>query len=335
MNTKIVYAVVSNEKDVYLEQTLVSVYSLRLYNPQAHVILAIDEDTDKTIQGKRSEILKYVTEKTVIKVPNKYTQIQRSRYLKTTLRQHIIGDFLFIDSDTIITSSLEDIDTFTGEIGAVLDKHLYIKEHPARKNIHQWAKQIGWEITENTPQYYNSGVFYVKDTPTTHEFYCRWNSFWTEGCKNKLNLDQPSLGKTYSTMPIIKELGGVWNCQILENGLKYLYKAKIIHYFSSCHNDLSYESPYLFLDKQLFMKIKESGQISQEIVAMIKEAKTAFSLHYQIYTGRNLQFFSTYPYFFLKKLYYNYPSLYMCMDKFLSAIGKIKRKLIILNSLKW
>lgn len=326
MNTKIVYAVVSNEKDIYLEQTLVSIYSLRLYNPKAHVILAIDEDTEKTIQGKRCEILKYITEKIIIKTPNKYNQVQRSRYLKTTLRQHIAGDYLFIDSDTIITSSLEDIDEFTGEIGAVLDKHLYINEHPAKQNIHNWAKQIGWKITENTPQYYNSGVFYVKDTPNTREFYSKWNSFWTSGSKNKLNLDQPSLGKTYSTMPIIKELEGIWNCQILENGLKYLYNAKIIHYFSSCHSDPSYESPYLFLDKQIFMQIKEDGLISQEIITMIKDAKSAFSLHYQIYTGKNLQFFSTYPYFFLKKLYYNYTSLYLCIDKFLSVIGKIKRK---------
>ena len=33
MKTKIVYVVVSDDADFYLEQTLVSVYSARLYNP--------------------------------------------------------------------------------------------------------------------------------------------------------------------------------------------------------------------------------------------------------------------------------------------------------------
>ena len=326
MNTKIVYAVVSNEKDIYLEQTLVSIYSLRLYNSNVNVALVVDEDTDRTIQGKRAEILKYITNKIVVKTPSQYTKVQRKRYLKTTLRKHVKGDYLFIDSDTIITSSLEDIDTFSEEIGAVLDKHLYIKEHPAKQNIYQWAQQIGWKITEASPQYFNSGVFYGKDTPNTHEFYERWNSFWTAGSKNKVNLDQPSLGKTYSSMPIIKEIDGIWNCQILENGLKYLYNAKIIHYFSSCHNDPLYESPYLFLDKKLFIGIKEEGHISQEIDTMIRNAKSAFSLHYQIFTGKNLQLFSTYPYFIIRNLYNNNPLFYKRIDRFLAAIGKIKRK---------
>lgn len=33
MKTKIIYVLVSNENDCYLEQALVSIYSLRLYNP--------------------------------------------------------------------------------------------------------------------------------------------------------------------------------------------------------------------------------------------------------------------------------------------------------------
>jgi hypothetical protein len=37
MKTKIIYVLVSNENDCYLEQALVSIYSLRLYNPDANV----------------------------------------------------------------------------------------------------------------------------------------------------------------------------------------------------------------------------------------------------------------------------------------------------------
>ena len=42
MKTKIVYAVVSDESDVYLEQVVLSAYSLRQHNPTAFVELVVD-----------------------------------------------------------------------------------------------------------------------------------------------------------------------------------------------------------------------------------------------------------------------------------------------------
>lgn len=48
MKTKIIYVLVSNENDCYLEQALVSIYSLRLYNPDANLLLLVDEENPKT-----------------------------------------------------------------------------------------------------------------------------------------------------------------------------------------------------------------------------------------------------------------------------------------------
>jgi len=49
---KFLYILVSNEKDIYYEQTLVSVLSLRHYNPDAFVTLLVDDKTDKTLKDK-------------------------------------------------------------------------------------------------------------------------------------------------------------------------------------------------------------------------------------------------------------------------------------------
>ena len=89
MKTKIVYVVVSDDADFYLEQTLVSVYSLRLYNPETRVVLIVDDKTNDTLIGKRAKILEYISDKVVVNIPAKYTKKERSRYLKTTIRQHI------------------------------------------------------------------------------------------------------------------------------------------------------------------------------------------------------------------------------------------------------
>ena len=62
MKTKIIYVLVSNENDCYLEQALVSIYSLRLYNPDANLLLLVDEET--------SSIYNHRTTKTNQKYPS-------------------------------------------------------------------------------------------------------------------------------------------------------------------------------------------------------------------------------------------------------------------------
>lgn len=66
MKTKIAYVLVSDESDTYLEQTIISLYSLRLYNPNVTVVLVVDDITDLTIKGKRCKILEYISEKRTI-----------------------------------------------------------------------------------------------------------------------------------------------------------------------------------------------------------------------------------------------------------------------------
>lgn len=323
MNTKIVYALVSNDNDIYLEQTLVSIYSLRLYNSDAKVILVVDEDTDKTIHGKRSEILKYIDEKIIIKVPKQYTQIQRSRFLKTTLRQHIIGDYLFIDSDTIITSELNGIDTFPYEIGAVKDYHLNLKEIPGLKEIQRRAKIINWNITDKDIIYFNSGVIIAKDTPCVHQLYATWHSIWLESIEKKLNFDQPSLGKANAECNYpIKEIDGIWNCQILMRGLKYLHKAHIIHYFSSM-SSFAYDSQqpiYFFLTKGIFHEIKDLGYIPETLIKQIKNAQSAFSTNYEIYYGKNLSFTNTTVCKLCKRIYFNYPRVFNSIENIIKFL---------------
>lgn len=129
MKTKIVYVVTSDETDVYLEQTLLSVFSLRKHNPNAFVELVVDQDTNATIAGKRGEILKYIDNKVVVNVPKEYNKKEASRYLKTNVREYVSGDYLFIDSDSIITDKLDEIDLFDGDIGAVINNHVPISQY--------------------------------------------------------------------------------------------------------------------------------------------------------------------------------------------------------------
>lgn len=121
MNTQIVYSIISSKQDYYLEQLIMSVHSLRMYNPAAHVIVVTDNFTAKTLIGWRSYIKGIINHLQVIPVPSQYNPMQRSRFLKTNLRKFVKGDYLFIDTDTIICASLEDIDNIDADIALVAD----------------------------------------------------------------------------------------------------------------------------------------------------------------------------------------------------------------------
>ena len=58
MKTKIAYVLVSSNDDVYLEQAYISMMSLRHHMPDAVVELLIDKETEKSLTGRRVEIIK-------------------------------------------------------------------------------------------------------------------------------------------------------------------------------------------------------------------------------------------------------------------------------------
>lgn len=52
MKTKIVYDVVCSVNDLYYEQLLASVWTLKHYNPMSYVVLLTDEASSKAIEAK-------------------------------------------------------------------------------------------------------------------------------------------------------------------------------------------------------------------------------------------------------------------------------------------
>ena len=323
MKTSIVYCVVSEDKDIYLEQTLVSAYSLRLHNPDAHVLLVVDQFTNKNIKGKRAEILKYISEKVVVDVPTEYNKKERSRYLKTTLRKYIKGDYLFIDSDTIICDSLDETDNFPYDIGAVKDRHLFLKCNPFKDMILFHMKKVKYRPSNEDIPYYNSGVFFVRDNKNAHSLYDKWHQYWKEGMDEGLDIDQPALAKADSALcHVIHEMDGSWNCQILAGGLQFLIPSRIIHYYSSNLPSRLSKPTYFFFDKSVFYEIKDTGKLSEKIIYQIDNAKKAFSSNYVILPGIYWNFIHSYQYRILQKIYFSHKRIYHLIEVLFGLIIK-------------
>jgi cellulose synthase/poly-beta-1,6-N-acetylglucosamine synthase-like glycosyltransferase len=306
MKTKLVYVLVSyNEQNDYLEQCLLSCYSARLHNPDAKIVLLTDDLTDKTLQGKRAEILKYISEKTVIDIKEKkYTATQRSRIIKTKAREFVQGDFLFIDTDTVITQPLSDADKFECNIGAVIESHVPIKKNISAYNyLKKIDRVLNWEASRDEI-HFNSGVIFVKDTPETAQFYKDWNEHLMQSMAKGINIDQPAFAMANKkNNNIVEELSGEWNCQIMF-GLNYIDNCKIMH--TQITNVREKSIPLAeFLSKDVLKKIKIAGVIDIQTKEMIANPKKHLAKQTFILANKEVEIWESNAVRLLGKIEYN------------------------------
>lgn len=315
MKTKIVYVLVSSKADFYLEQTLISVYSCRLHNSEANITIVLDRDTSNSLKASRSEIKKYATELIVADIPSEYNNMQKSRYLKTSLRSIVEGDFLYVDSDTVISDSLSEIDQCEFDIAAVYDSNrpflISDSGYTSDSYILYHTKSLGWPSVIGYPNY-NGGVIYSKDSRVSHTFFERWHELWVECTKLGTNIDMAALCRANIELDCcIKELSGIWNCQIQRQGLPLLPDAKIIHCFTGGN-----VSEYVLCSDMILNKMKVIGKIDSEIDNYIHNAKTAFFKSTTIVSSEEANLLSA-P---VVKLSYSKPRLFVLLNKIVSRL---------------
>jgi hypothetical protein len=272
---------------MYYEQFFLSVTSLRMYNPGADCVVLIDEKTKANLIGKRAGYEQVVSEIKVIKVPDEFSQKEASRLIKTSINRYVEGNFLYIDCDTIITTELNR--SFPPDIkaGAVLDCHVRISENPLYHHFEREDERLGFQSSFKTGVRYNGGVLFYRDSPETRAFFERWHSLWFESRKKRITQDMPALNQAnYEMNNIITELGGEWNCQISHNGVIFLHKAKVIHYFGTT-NDV-FETPYLPGTKVVLSYIKETGIISDSAMKLLGNPLEAFNIHSRLIADENM-----------------------------------------------
>lgn len=307
MKTKIVYVVVSDKNDIYLEQAYVSMYSLRKFNPNIHIILLTDDLTNRTFTGIRKKMVALADDIITVKLDEKkYNAQKRSRYLKTSVRKYIQGDFLFVDCDTIITRPLDDIDQCSHGIAACWDTHSSFMENPYREHCLRHAWLLGWPL-ENEREYFNSGVIYCKDNAKTRAFYERWHENWLRGLKKGVSMDQPAFAKTnWELDHPVKVLHDTWNCE-LKHGIKFLRDARIVHYL--CTNPSRGQNRQLFLmnEKNILLSIKKDAEISSEINKIIENPFEGLATPTHCFAGDDVFFFNTKQYNLLRKQFKHRP----------------------------
>lgn len=266
MKTKIVYVLVSDDSDYYYEQVMLSIRSLIYYNLKARIEVLVDEDTFASLRRNREAIKQYAD---VIEVdtPSGYDKMRRSRYLKTNMRNLVAGDFLFLDCDTVVCESIEEIDKLDVNLGMVADLNgplLLDEEYTVSKGI-----KAGFPDFTGKP-YYNSGVIFVKDTDMNKLFFSSWYESYLKSESHGVFNDQPALCQTNAEFGyLISEIPGIWNCQFKMKGFPYLKKSKVMHYYANNGNTV-----LPFHIKEVFDRIKRNGDVDDHIMPLLRKPRT-------------------------------------------------------------
>lgn len=322
MKTKIIYVLVSSEKDIYLEQAWVSLFSLRHFNKNVDVVLLCDDKTAFRVNEQAPEEFKELAGE-IVSVPfaEAITNRERSRWLKTNLRNLVKGDFLFIDTDTIITDSLAEVDFFDYNLAMEYAWHCKLVDRPDTQSIRNRVKGLfGIELKEDTG-YFNSGVIYCKDTEECHRFFNKWHENWMLAKDKPMGIqDQQSLVVTVNEMGGVSLLPGNYNCQPVYS-MKYIATAKIVHFFNLKWDNHEW-SP--FCTDNFFLDIKNKCRISDDSKQLILNCRSTFIAPALCIYGDDINIYRSSAFSLLRNLFKRHKFLYKVINKFSRRCVKVK-----------
>lgn len=112
----------------YYNEMMISLASLRKQAFSGQVRIVTDAETRALFtEANIRELAAFDAAVTVVDIPDGYTQKEKSRFIKTSLRKYMQGDYLFLDTDTVVADTLPDHIT-DGDLAMVCDYHCSFAE---------------------------------------------------------------------------------------------------------------------------------------------------------------------------------------------------------------
>lgn len=172
---KIVYVITSAGRDAYTAMTRVSAASLRRIHPGAQVAVVCDRETDRAVRMAQDPLLGEAGEWLAFETPPGDAAF-RNRFLKTSLRERISGEYLFLDSDTIVRDDLKPLFQMVGDLAAAPNHSREDLSAQIWEGDRAILRQMGWTIGGEF--YVNGGVMWVSESEGAKRFYRLWHAKW-------------------------------------------------------------------------------------------------------------------------------------------------------------
>ena len=191
MPQQVCFVLTSDGRDVHADMTLISTQFARRTNSNISIVVLCDEETVHHLKQQRHPLIAHIDELVAIPTPLGKPGF-RNRFVKTQMRRHLKGPFLYLDADTLVLKSLDEIFSCDSALAAVSNHNG--PAHPCQIYDGEEAvfNQMGWPIPTN--YYINGGVLYFSDTKESYRFCETWHAKWQMVSKlTGMHFDQPSL----------------------------------------------------------------------------------------------------------------------------------------------
>jgi Nucleotide-diphospho-sugar transferase len=230
MLPRVVYVLTDDELGPYADMAFVSASAVRAVHPELERCLLTDAATAARLQAADRPLLDLF--QTVHVVPDVVGSAkERSRELKTRLRQELSGELLYLDVDTVPIRPFTDLARFEGDVLAAYDR---VAQHPEPHIPHWWKplyRKLGWVYPPE--RYLNNGVMYLRDTPAVHELSRDWHRRWrasvVAGCAN----DQPAFNAAAHELGIQVGILPVPYNAMVTVAPRFARGARILHFYAS------------------------------------------------------------------------------------------------------
>jgi hypothetical protein len=209
----VVYVITSDGKDSFADMALVSMLSVRISNPGLRIVALCDADSAAALRKAKHRLLEVCGEMISIETPEGEPTF-RNRWIKTQLPKFQPGPCLYLDADTLVRSSLNDLAAVSADFSAVAN------HNGATANEQIWQAdadvliQMHWPVVYDV--YLNGGVFFYRATEACRQIFELWHALWLEGLRATARLrDQPSLNTGLSrSHRVIAQLPAEYNFQL-------------------------------------------------------------------------------------------------------------------------
>jgi hypothetical protein len=214
----------------YAAMTAVSAAATRELHPNEQINVISDTVTARRLNDARHLLSRFATNVIAVETPYPADVKLQSRYLKTTLRKHVAGDLIFLDSDAVPLRDLEPLFQWDGDFCIAWDNNAPTATATLRPEHVSELKRMNWTVP---PVYFNSGVFLARDVPTVHALFGQWHARWLQYVAGGRHQDQLSLNSIVTTSGVrLGVLPPAYNAQIRvrEDSIR---NAAIVHFFQS------------------------------------------------------------------------------------------------------
>jgi hypothetical protein len=257
----ICFVLAAKDLGLYADMAAVAALAVRRLHSQARIILVTDEPTARAIDHRR-HALGNIASEIIVQSTGADDPIVSSRRLRTSLRQLVKGDYLYLDNDAIAMQPLDRRWPEGADLALAHDWNERRIPPAALPLIESLSARLDWGFTPD--RYLNAGVILVRDAPGAQAFYSEWHRRWQQTLSLGIREDQWSLNSTIAAgVATVAILPDADNWATHPNNL-LRGRARIFHFWASAYGG---EIPTDTLLGYLIAQFRQEGALDEDAIA--------------------------------------------------------------------